>query len=108
MKLSIHDRLVLQTVLPQKGDFLEMTVIEDIKGKLDFSTREIKEYEVVNTDGRVSWNLEKAKDLRLDFVQLELDTIGKALKELESKKEVTPEHLDIYRAFVINTVKAGE
>ena len=101
MKLSIHDRLILQSVLPQKGNFLEMTVVEDIKGKLEFSAREISKYEIVNTEGRVSWNLEKALDLKIEFLQLEHDTINKAFRELEDAKGVTSEHLKLYREFVI-------
>ena len=74
----------------------------DVKKKVQLSAREISSFEVKDDAGRISWNEDKAKELKIVFSQLECDTISKAFKTLEDAKALSPEHVKLYRHFVVD------
>lgn len=40
MKLSVKERLLLQTILPQKGNLIEQTIVRDILEKTKLTQQE--------------------------------------------------------------------
>ncbi len=102
MKLAVIDRLLIQGALPREGNFLEMTVLADIRAKLDFTAAERDEFkfEMVG-DGSVKWDEKTAKSVDLDLTTAEHAAIVVALKAKDTAKTLSPEHLDIYRRFVL-------
>lgn len=99
MKLTILDRIIISQLYPQKSNLIQMTLVEDITKKVKIGQEEIKEIELKvepTTNGiSYNWNKDKAKDLNVDFTKEEIELLKSQVEELDSKKEITRELLDI-------------
>lgn len=101
MKLSIKDRLLLINLLPQKGNFVTMTIREDLFNKIKISQEEIEVTEMHSTDAGVTWNTDKEGEERLfEFSELEIEMVKNILKSLDEKKELTADTIDLYKLFI--------
>lgn len=111
LTLTIIERFVLSTILPQKGNMLDMKVTRDISEKISTSQLEIEKYGVkseatpsgiqirVNEDGKLF-----KKTIILS--EAEKEVLQKQAKELETKKEITIQNMDVIDQ--INNIKEHE
>ena len=100
MKITIGDRLAFNRLYPQKGNMVEQILVEDIIEKVGLGQKEVKRIELkaqTNPRGGVSynWDAEKAKDLKVDFTQAELELLKNQVKELDKAKQITQTILSI-------------
>lgn len=98
--LSLYDRIVLGTSLPEKGSYFSLTIIQDIRDKIHISQEEIKKYDLKSDGQHLSWN-DKGTKAKFDisFTDLEIMEIIAGLKELNEKKQLTSVTLKLCKLF---------
>jgi len=100
VKLSVRERLIILTILPQEGDAVTLRVLRKLQENLSFTEEEHQLYKFVQKDTTVTWDdtVEQEKDIEIGGKGREL--IGTALAKLNDQKKLRMEHLDIYERFV--------
>ena len=99
MQLNIPERLVLFDVLPEKGSFLTMRAVHEMKMMLGLTPEEVARAEVKDLDGQgVSWKDNIEADIPLDVVQFQV--CRDELAKLDKAGTLTADHLSLYEKFV--------
>ena len=108
MKLEVHERLALLTLLPAEGDYAALKVIRRAKEMISFTQEEVDFYEiktVPGADGRpqMQWSTAKAaeaiKDVPVDEYIVNL--IRDKLSDLNKKHKLTEQYMSVYDKFVV-------
>lgn len=129
MKLAVFERIVLQNILPQEGDFITLKLVRKLREALAFSEKEIAEINFRNhwkcpkcqkaevssempkcpecdlymqLAGQVTWDDEKAKKVVKDvFMGAKMLSLCEStLKKLGDEKKLTDQHFSLYAKFV--------
>ena len=98
VKLSVSERLNLNTLFPQKGNQIAMQLMEDITEKTRIPQKEmdligLKIIEVPTPKGltaRSTWDPKKAKDKQVEFSKTEMRFLKKLLEKLDKAEDITP------------------
>lgn len=101
-KLTLVDRILIQQLLQAKGSYTQLIVRDEIKRKVQLTQDEITNYQVKTDDktGFINWNKLGADALNnFAITELEKIELSSALKELDTKKELTAEMLPLYKKF---------
>lgn len=56
LELTVRERLIFSTLLPEYGNKIEMMLISDMVEKCKFTPSEIGELELRDAEGRITWN----------------------------------------------------
>lgn len=99
MKLTVLDRVLLQSSLPEKDSFDKLLIRKDIFAKVEFNQEELQEFGVKATDNQVHM-AKPNEETDLKFTESEVNYVCEALKAISDKKELTPQHMHIYDLFV--------
>jgi len=101
MKFSILERIGLLNILSPEGSFVTYGMIMDLRKELSFSAKEIKDYKIVEQNGRVMWdnNLEKLKEIEINDVIQKI--IRKALEKLDREEKINEASASLYKRFVL-------
>ena len=95
MKLSVKDRVLMSNqLLPKEGDIVTLTIAKDVQDKIRISQDEMKRSGMkANPAGGLQWD----KDFKkvIEFTNAELELLRKQIGELDTKKKITPEILDV-------------
>lgn len=86
MKLNVQDRLILVNVVPEKGTFTTMTIVEELKAKFYPSEKEIKEFDIKHEGNSIMWNKKGAEDKEIPLTESQLNLILDQFEKL-SKTE---------------------
>lgn len=106
MKLGIYERINLQSLLPNQGDFVTLKKSKELVERLVFTDEELKEYEIKSVQidqNRMMWVFnEKGKDYKADIQIGEFceEVIIKILKEKDSTKTLESFQISLYDKFV--------
>ena len=104
MRLEVHERIALLSILPTKGDYAGLKTIRRAREMISFSPDEIKFYELVQDGGQTKWSTAKAseqiKDVPVD--EYTTNVIREKLAELNTKDELTEQYMSVYEKFVID------
>ena len=100
MKLSIGDRINILQILPKKGSYLKLVVIEDLQKKIGITQDEIVKHNIITKDNEITWQIEKEIN-EFDFKKLEIIEIESALIELSKANELTADTFNLYKLFEI-------
>lgn len=100
MNLSVGERLVLMSVIPQEGDFVMLKVIRKLQEDLSFSEEEHKKYKFVQEENRVSWNDKADLNKEVEIGEKAKDIIVLALSKLNEEKKLKFEHFSLYEKFI--------
>ena len=100
MLLTVRERLILQSILPQEGDFLTLKVLRNLQGDLSFTEEELAKYKFVQSENQVTWDntVEQGKDIEIG--RKANDIIVLALSKLNEQKKLRMEHFDLYSRFI--------
>ena len=101
MKLSVKDRLVLLGVLPEKGDFVTLKVVMELRMELGLSAEEIETIELKQDGALTRWNIEKDPNKEFKLSKTAVGIIEMTLKQLDAEKKLTSDHLSLYERFVV-------
>jgi len=102
MELSVGERLVLLSVLPEQGDFTTLKVIRTLRESLSFSEAEHKEYQFVQDGMSVKWNAESEQFKEIEIGEKASEIIATALSKLNEEKKLKMEHFSLYEKFIEN------
>ena len=101
MLLTVRERLILLSILPQEGDFLTLKVLRKLQENLGFSEDEFARYKFENlADGRVKWDNAEEQDKEVELGRKATEIIVTALTKLNDQKKLKLEHYDLYGRFV--------
>jgi len=84
-----------------QGDITTIKIVQELKLAVGFSEEELKEHQIVYTDGRVDWNLESNEYVR--DISIGSRAISVIVEELERKntaKELTSDFISLYDKFM--------
>lgn len=87
-------------LLPQKGNFMTMTVKHDVATKLAISQEEMKEVEMVSESGSIRWNPEKDNGKEVELTEPEHKLIADTLKSIEKSNSLDDDSFKLYQLFV--------
>jgi len=129
LKLTVYERIVLQNILPQEGDFITLKLVRKLKEALAFSEKEIAEINFrshwkcpkcgkveISAEmpkcpdcgiymipaGSVTWDETKAKKVVKDvFMGAKMLALCEStLKKLSDEGKLTEQHMSLYEKFV--------
>ncbi len=101
MKLDLAERLHFGVLLPDKGDYISLTLKRDILDKLKITQEEIKEWDLKTDDGQTyNWNPQADTIKEFDFTQAELAMIKDKLKSLNDAKSLDAITYEFYNKFL--------
>ena len=92
LKLDVKNRLMLVSqFLPKEGNLLTMTVVKDIKDKVELSQAEMAEYGLkIVKDGGLSWNEKgNSSSKEIIFTTAELSILKEKVDELDRNAKLT-------------------
>jgi len=89
MKLNVNERLTLVRAVPEKGNFVTMSTVENLKAILHLSEDEVKEFELKEAGGMLTWNKGGSEPKELELSELGLELLQKQFEEMDKKEELT-------------------
>ncbi len=101
MKLSVLDRVSLLNILPKEGDVTSLRLVRETREDLSFSDAERDELKFKRfPTGHMRWEDDNniTKDIELGDTVTGMIVV--ALKQLNEKKKLLEEYLDLYERFV--------
>ncbi len=101
-QLKVAERFALLTVLPEKGDFLDMRKINELRDELNLTAEEITKFEAKSNKDGVTWNAKKDRGVNFTFGERATDIIVTALKALNESRQLEGRHVTLYEMFVEN------
>lgn len=99
MKLKIIDRLALSGIVPDKGNFVTISLAQAIRDKVKFTSDEIVAMGIRSDGPNVQWNTAADVGVEVDFSAPETDMIAARLTELNTKNALTADMVGVYRLF---------
>lgn len=90
MDLHIKDRLLIPSIFPERGNFMDFNLKKSIARKIAISEQDRKDYEIVEKkeEKRIEWNVQKDAEtpLVVEFSKEELDYMRRSWKLLQNSK----------------------
>ena len=101
MQLSVSERLVLLSVLPERGDFTTIRIVHELKSGLSFTETEHAALNFQSTDdGMTVWDSKGDVSETISFGPRAFTMLADALEQLSNDKKLTEEHLSVYEKFL--------
>lgn len=101
VKLNINERVGLLYILPSQESYLTLNLISDLKKELSPTSKEIKEYKIVQEGSRIRWNNKGRKYFKeIQIGETLRRVIVDLLKKLDKEKRLGFEHLTLYEKFI--------
>lgn len=99
MKLNVQERLTLVNLLPEKGNFATMKIIEGVRDLLYPSEEESKQFEIKQSGNNISWNAEGSKEIEIKLSKGQRDLLEDSLGKLDESEELTFAHYTVFKKF---------
>ena len=107
MKLNVHDRLMLQSLLPKEGNFINLKLVRKAKEALSFNEEELKALNikevVVDGKGRVTWDMQADTPKEVPLGDIIKEIVRKELKHLDETNKLSEDHVGLFEKFVNGT-----
>ena len=101
MNLSVKERLVILSILPQEGNRLTWKVQKKLEDDLGFSEEELKTYKLETLEnGMVRWDNNGKQEKEIEIGEKANDIIILALSKLNDQNKLRKDHIDIYDRFM--------
>ena len=100
MDLSVAERIGILSILPARGDYVTLKVLEQLRMNLGFTEKELKDWKIVEDkeSQQVSWKAEGSTEIPIGEVATGI--IVGTLKELDKRKELPANLLELYEKFI--------
>lgn len=105
MLLKAGDRLLLLNILPNVGSFDTLKIVRDLQSDLSFSEEEHKRLDITSQDGLVQWRQESDLPVDISIGEIATKVIIDRLKEMDKRKQLKIEALQLYERFVLGEGK---
>jgi len=102
MELTIPERLMAQTVLPAKGNFVTLRVVMETQRALGFTSDEIAEFGLTSEVGpegqlQTKWKPEHAETVRdIHISDAAMAILKEELDKLNGDAQLTANHLSLF------------
>ncbi len=127
MKLTTAERLALQGILPEQGDFISLKLVRKLREALSFSEAEIQAlsflYEIkcpkcgakisspsgvkcalcdveMTATGSIRWNASKEPNKDVFMGKAAEKLCKEAIEKLSTAKKLTEQHMSLYEKFI--------
>jgi hypothetical protein len=98
MKLNVLERITLLQVLPTEGSYITFQILISLKKSLSFTEKEIKEFNINEKEGRVTWK--KSEDKEIEVGEKATDIIKTALEKLDKEGKINEQNITLYEKFI--------
>lgn len=112
MKLTVKERIWIGNILPKTGNFVDLTVAEDIEKKTKFTQKELDALKMRFTpptgpgqEGGLSRDQAAEKEINVEFESMESKLLQDLLEGLNAKKIMSKECLSLYKLFCVKDTK---
>lgn len=96
MKLTIKDRILITSLLPEKSNLSDQIISKGIREKVSIEKEEaekIKLDSIKDENGKatpsITWNPELAEDVEIEFSDPEINLLKDSVEELNKNKQIT-------------------
>jgi hypothetical protein len=104
LSLGIKDRLTLPAFFPERSNFVDQILKEDIANKIRITQEDMKaiglHYTEPDKDGKqfMSWSKEKEVDKEVEFTDAEIKFLKKQVDRLDRAAELSGETMEMAKA----------
>lgn len=96
MELGIKDRIAMAMILPKEGDIISQTIVKNILEKTRLTQDDMKKIDMqILPDGKALWVEEKEFEIDVDFSDLEMDLMKKAVDDLVNIRKINQDNLGL-------------
>lgn len=101
LNLGIKDRLVLPTFFPERSNFVDQILKEDIAAKIRITQEEIKavnfHFSDPDADGKqfMKWDGDKEVDKEIEFTEAEIKFLKKQIDRLDKAESLSADEMHI-------------
>lgn len=99
MKLNVQERLTLVNLLPEKGNFTTMSIVETLKDILYPSEAEVKKFELKQTERILTWNEEGSKGVEIEISEMQSKMLSEKLEELSGNDDLDVNQYQMLKRF---------
>ncbi len=103
MNLSVHERLIVLSALPQQGDYATLKILMNLQLSLSFTEEEVKEFGITSDFETLQTSWVKNGEAEIPIGEKATDIIVDAFKDLDRKKKLAPEMIATYEKFITTT-----
>ena len=96
INLNIPERLHLLQVLPEKGNYVTIKILNDLRMKIALTSDEVTEYNIKESNGSITWDETGLKEIEMTFEDAQFDLIKTTVKDLDEKKDLQFSFADLY------------
>jgi hypothetical protein len=104
LSLGIKDRLTIPTFFPERSNFVDQILKEDIAAKIRITQEDVAEIELRITepdkDGRqfMSWTKEKEIEKEVEFTQAEINYLKKQVDHLDKTENLADDMMAVAKS----------
>jgi len=102
MKLQILERITLQGLIPNEGNYITYGLIKQMRTELSFTEKEIKDCKIVQRGDRVTWDDKKDKPKEIEIPETVLSLIVLALEKVEKEGKLNDNNISLYEKFIVS------
>lgn len=100
MKLTLLERAVGLSLLPEKGDFSTLRTVQEARNNLALSEAEVKEFDYKSEGNKMSWNEAGNEEREIKLSKLAERILADKLKDLNDKKELVTNQMSLYEKLI--------
>lgn len=100
MEFSVLDRILITNLLPDKGNIVDLRIIQDLRDALGFSEEDVAEFAIVQDEAGVHWDPSRARDKAVAVGPRALAIIRDQLQALDRANKLTEAHIPLWDRFV--------
>lgn len=104
MDLTILERLMLASVLPEEGNILTVKIVRNLKSEIAFSEEELEEHKMTKREGGVAWSpdsMDYVKEIPIGPQAMKV--VVESLEKLNSEEKLTEDFITLYEKFMDTT-----
>jgi hypothetical protein len=101
MELTILERLILLSILPQEGNFTTLKIVRQLRENLSFSEEEHKVLQFKQNGDALLWDQTNIGIKDITLGEKATDIIVESLKKLDDTNKLTEQHFSVYEKFMI-------
>lgn len=102
LNLTIYERITIPQYFPEKANFSEAIIYEDLREKLKITQEDIVKYSINSKENTIEWNSTEDIGERFVFTDLELKLVRKILKGLDESAQIPTDSrfIKLYKKFI--------
>ncbi len=103
MKLSVQERVLILSLLPNEGSYATLKILNQLRLGLSFTEEELKKWKIteVPQEGRINW--ETDGEVEIPIGEKATDIIVDALKKRDKADTLPMQAMSVYEKFIPTT-----